>query len=438
MATARTVAKRTVVQSEVLRRLEGDTSREGDREGGGLALATLFQSMFEEVLDHGSASTEQFVQIAHRTHQFKNERIRYIWRQFAGDPFARMVDDVLAVVVVGGWLQDAGGNLWHLGPEFEVNRTLQVTPKTAVLIRPVDLREQLLAYVKQRDSLSALMARLNWRAGQPLRPLDPDRVAELADSMRIFGFMPMYPIVLDYQDHVLSGWHRIAACEQVGIDWTPHTFRYNAATDYERLAIAWYGNDVLPWSPQVLKQLGKLVNDGRPLNLEAIHHQYTQESKRGRVEAELFLDAKRTDRAIAELTGVSQPTVGQVRAELESNDKIYHYTERVEASGRRARGRKPPAEPTFTDEQKRWIIHSYFEDGQSKKDIMKRLGRTGTGHSSSALDRVIATEQGRREQSASATTVPTAAQSSKAAAPTCDHHHRRELCLDCGLVLNEQ
>jgi hypothetical protein len=52
-----------------------------------------------------------------------------------------------------------------------------------------------------------------------------------------------------------------------------------------------------------------------------------------------------TDHAIAKLVGVNHKTVGAIRKEVLANGEIPHNTERVEKSGRKARGRKPEQSP---------------------------------------------------------------------------------------------
>ena len=73
-----------------------------------------------------------------------------------------------------------------------------------------------------------------------------------------------------------------------------------------------------------------------------IHRRHlTAEQKRELIAKLLKARPEKTDRQFAKETGVSQPTVGKIRRDLEANDKDYHKPDRVEASGRKARGPKP-------------------------------------------------------------------------------------------------
>jgi hypothetical protein len=77
------------------------------------------------------------------------------------------------------------------------------------------------------------------------------------------------------------------------------------------------------------------------LNLHRRH--LTPEQRRQLIADALKADSSKTDRAIAKDTGTHPNTVGAVRADLKANVQIVHKADRVEASGRKARGAKPKA-----------------------------------------------------------------------------------------------
>jgi hypothetical protein len=54
----------------------------------------------------------------------------------------------------------------------------------------------------------------------------------------------------------------------------------------------------------------------------------------------LIADPGKSNRQVAKAAGVHHETVAAVRGDLEANGEIRHCTERTEASGRKARGRK--------------------------------------------------------------------------------------------------
>ena len=68
----------------------------------------------------------------------------------------------------------------------------------------------------------------------------------------------------------------------------------------------------------------------------------TTKQKQELVEKLLREKPERSDRQTAALAKISDKTVGKIRAHLEANEEIPHK-ERIEASGRKARGRKPHA-----------------------------------------------------------------------------------------------
>lgn len=330
------VREKTAVEvriSEALRRLDGDPEIQGDREGGGLALAGLLQPMFETLLDDGYVPTQQFTQIAKRTHAFKKARIEYIWRNYHGDPYEGLIDDVCLVLSQTGFL-DPTDQGWRLGPEFAVGRHVQLTQGVGVTIHPQETRERLNFYTKEQANLSALVAGLALDQERTLRKIDPKRVEALAESMRVHGFMAAFPIVLDQHGRLLSGWHRKAAAERIGIDWRrerapnglPFTVTVNVESDSEALAIAYYGNAVLSWTHDDLDRLGRrLYGASERLSVDLIHRLNSQQGKRDRAEMELLIDAGRSDHDIARMVGCGHPLVGEVRRELEENGRIFRF-----------------------------------------------------------------------------------------------------------------
>jgi len=51
---------------------------------------------------------------------------------------------------------------------------------------------------------------IGWRVGRDTRPLNPRHVAKLASSVAALGLLE--PLVVDANDHLLAGAHRLAAC----------------------------------------------------------------------------------------------------------------------------------------------------------------------------------------------------------------------------------
>lgn len=110
----------------------------------------------------------------------------------------------------------------------------------------------------------------------------------------------------------------------------------------------------------------------------------TSAQKREAIAEALTADAGRSDRQIAKTVGVSPTTVASVRA---SNVQFGH-TERLEASGRRARGRKPQV--SDTSKQMIALSNELFRDLASARDrFEQRLERWYAKHPSDAAKRSV-------------------------------------------------
>jgi ParB-like chromosome segregation protein Spo0J len=120
------------------------------------------------------------------------------------------------------------------------------------------------------------------------------------------------PIVL-FQKKVLDGRHRDQICVEEGIPRKTVEFR---GTEAQARAFV--------------------------LSLNVHRRHLTTDQKRAVIEAELQRDPSQSDRAIATKAKVSDKTVAAARRR---NPEIPHNTERTESTGRKARGRKPAAEP---------------------------------------------------------------------------------------------
>jgi len=176
--------------------------------------------------------------------------------------------------------------------------------------------------------------------GQILPPMSPEEHSSLRNDLVVHGLR--VPIVR-YEGKILDGWHRYQLCLEEKIE------------------------------PQFEEYVGPdpfgLV---RSLNMSRRH--LTLEQKKEVAHHIFHREQGRSDRSIAEEIGLSHPTVAKIRQEVESNGKNYHKEPvepangkfyhkdeaigsngqnahkdvvRVEASGRKARGRKP-----FSPEEK--------------------------------------------------------------------------------------
>jgi hypothetical protein len=151
---------------------------------------------------------------------------------------------------------------------------------------------------------------------QPRAALDPETIAEYAEVMAEaggWGDFPPVELVLstgaDGKSVFLpwDGWHRLQAAHRAGLDIVPANVKTGS----------W--NDALWLSLSANKTHG-LRRSGA--------------DRRRAVEAALLRFPGRSDREIARHVGVSHPTVGAVREELEATGKIYQSDERTGADGR--------------------------------------------------------------------------------------------------------
>ena len=145
---------------------------------------------------------------------------------------------------------------------------------------------------------------------QVMPPLTVDEYNDLHDSIKEHGVQ--VPITVDENNVVIDGHHRRKIASEMGIDCP--TVVKAGLTDTEKRTLA------------------------LSLNIDRRH--LNREQKRALVERSIRTDPHLSNLAHARRTGVSDKTVNKVRADLSSNSEIPNYGpgDRVEASGRRARG----------------------------------------------------------------------------------------------------
>lgn len=147
---------------------------------------------------------------------------------------------------------------------------------------------------------------------QVMPPLSDADFAALKSDIEARGVM--VPIDYDEAGEILDGHYRVQACHELGItDW-PKLIREGLTEDEKR-------------------------THARMLNLARRH--LDQAQRRALIADQLRETPGWSNRQIAQALGVDHKTVEPVRIELESNGEIPNNVERVEASGRKARGRKP-------------------------------------------------------------------------------------------------
>lgn len=187
----------------------------------------------------------------------------------------------------------------------------------------------------------------NWRAVLPVHPAceiipayDKEGLIKLGRNIKAAGRMNVPVIVfLDPVTGTLSlgdGRSRLDAMVMVGIGFTITIAPYEVIITAE-------GYEIPP--AQII------VTDSNfdPFEFVAatnIARRHLGGSERRKVAAKLIIARPDlADRAIGKLAAIDHKTVAVIRAEIQVNGEIPHKTERTEATGRKARGRKPNSTP---------------------------------------------------------------------------------------------
>ena len=143
-----------------------------------------------------------------------------------------------------------------------------------------------------------------------LPPMPDDVFDELVGDMKRRGFRPQFPIIV-HNGKIIDGVNRARASVKAGVEPVYQQFD-GKDEDVDRFIIQ--------------------------ANLCRRH--LKPEEKRALLKKLLKVSPEQSDRTIATMANVSPTTVGSVRRELGSNVQVGHK-DRVEKSGRKARGRKP-------------------------------------------------------------------------------------------------
>ena len=177
---------------------------------------------------------------------------------------------------------------------------------------------------------------------QVMPELMAEEYAELKADISQRGVM--IPIEYDEAGHVLDGYHRLQICRELGIKDFPKVIRAGM-TEAEKLTHA------------------------RKLNIARRH--LTQEQKRTLIREQLKATPEQSDRQIAKVLGVSQPTVSAQRKELEEIGDVKKFITSTDTLGReQPRKRKTVSvfNPTKREERamkKPEVVERMQEDGTS-------------------------------------------------------------------------
>jgi ParB-like chromosome segregation protein Spo0J len=158
----------------------------------------------------------------------------------------------------------------------------------------------------------------------PLHPVVDDyadlthaELRTLRESLRSHGLC--MPVVV-WRGRVVDGRHRVALCRELGIE-----VRYDDITDR------------CPTEAEMRAHV-QALNEHRRANTKPL----TTAEKQARIEAALKVDPARSDRAISQEIGVSQPTVSATRRKLESRgvQKFITPSDRKSKTGKKGEGQR--------------------------------------------------------------------------------------------------
>jgi hypothetical protein len=140
--------------------------------------------------------------------------------------------------------------------------------------------------------------------------LEGGRFAAQVEDIRAHGLNE--PIAL-YEGKILDGRNRYRACLEAGVE--SRYIKKNFASRAEAIAYV--------------------------ISADVHRRHLTAKQKRELIEKLLKLDPAKSNLAIAKEIGSSDKTVRKIRDKLEANSEIPNKPERVETTGRKARGRRP-------------------------------------------------------------------------------------------------
>src|SRR5262249_15244804 len=152
-----------------------------------------------------------------------------------------------------------------------------------------------------------------------------DELTELRKSIGEHGIL--VPIVI-WREQIIDGRHRYKVGCELGID-LPYLDITDKCPDEASM-----------------RAYVEALNEHRRSRIKPLSNAEKQE----RVEAALVANPELSDRQIAYTIGISPPTVGKYRAELEARVKIPNFYTRTDSMGRQQQAHKPP-KPEPTDEE---------------------------------------------------------------------------------------
>ena len=340
-----TMSRESVSESdERLDRLAGDGQR-----GGGMPLPLLFGTILDQLQEHGPRTADE-LQGADRGRPPANRNGCRCSIPTAPIPWRDYTLDGLEQLASRG-IVARDGERWRLGPKFVGGERMRVIERPRRANRQKSAswsirrarRRAREADERRKGELISLAASLR-PSGPGLRPVEPEHVAALAESMRAFGYMEAFPVLVDLGGRILDGRHRMAAARQAGVEVTEQLVPVSDRAD--ALAVAWLANEGRPWSPDDRKRIAELMTakDGSTAEVAKV---LSRAGRRALIEARLREHPEWSDRLIASKLGCDHKTAAAVRRQLEATGEIPQSDRLLGDDGRWYENkRRPAAQPS--------------------------------------------------------------------------------------------
>lgn len=218
-------------EAVLLRLLAKGVDPETASKGAGglnMPLDTFAQPVLQQLYDQhpNPMSKDRIVNYLRNKHD--TSRLRNIYNSYhkiPGDPWDLFVDDMLAEMAYHRIIVTTDDQV-RLGDAFKVGVSLLVagdkakkgekTRSTITFVLPRDIQQR----GNKRAAVSweiRALARDLAEDGPGLIPINPEAVDELAESMRVDGYLSNKPIEVDQHGRIIDGRQRLAAAKLVGI-----------------------------------------------------------------------------------------------------------------------------------------------------------------------------------------------------------------------------
>lgn len=306
----------------------------GQHRRGDLPLPTImFDTILTQLQAHGSQTLAELCDPVYEVIR----KTKWLAASYPDSPgaYAAFVQDGLDQMASRG-IVARDGDAWRLGPKFVTGKRMILiparkgkNPAVGTTIHSLEEAKIISADDHRRLELSSLYAHLR-RGGPGLRPVIKEHVVALAESMRAFGWLKEFPVLIDQHDHILNGRHRLAAAKLAGV--TPTEQQVVVADAAEALAIAWAANEDKPWTSPDRKRIAELLTANGPSTAE-VGAVIGTKARRVLIEARLREYPHWSDRMIAKHLGCDHKTVTSVRKNLEAGGEIPHRDRILGADG---------------------------------------------------------------------------------------------------------